>query len=92
MQDAFGNEIIEFHPRYKKLPPGYTIVQLDSGHYMWVFEDPFGPRVRVPLGRDTEGLMSWDKWWVRRCAFAHFAENDPYTVWKNSLDAKRKAR
>jgi hypothetical protein len=31
MLDYFGNEIIEFHPRYKPLPPGYKIVQLDSG-------------------------------------------------------------
>jgi hypothetical protein len=64
MQDDFGNDIVEFHRRYKPLPPGYKIVQLDSGHYLWVLEG---------VHKDTEGFMSWDKWWVRRCAFAHHA-------------------
>ena len=54
---------VRFPKRCKPIPPGYKIIQLDSGHYLWVLND------------SKEGLISWDRWWVRRCAFAHFEEN-----------------
>ena len=57
------NDNVKFPARCKPLPPGYRIIQLDSGHFLWVKggdDDPV-----------CEGLISWDKWWVRRCAFAH---------------------
>ena len=53
---------VRFPKRCKPLPPGYRVIQLDSGHYLWVLDGP---------GVETEGLISWDRWWVRRCAFAH---------------------
>lgn len=55
---------VKFPARCRPLPPGYKIVQLNSGHYLWVLEGEF---------KDTEGSISWDRWWVRRCAFAHHA-------------------
>lgn len=55
-------ENVPFPKRYRPLPPGYRIVQLDSGHFLWVLND------------EVEGLISWDRYWVRRCAFAHAAE------------------
>ena len=58
---------VKFPKHFKPLPPGYKIVQLDSGHYLWVLEAPT---------RDIEGLMSWDRYWVRRCAFAHFESEE----------------
>lgn len=53
---------VGFSARCRPLPPGYRIVQLDSGHFLWVFDD------------NLEGPISWDRWWVRRCAFHHHAE------------------
>lgn len=52
---------VRFPVRCKPLPPGYRIAQLDSGHYLWTKDDL------------TEGRISWDRWWVRRCAFEHAA-------------------
>ena len=57
---------VPFPARYKPLPPGYRIVQLDSGHFLWTLDG---------AERPTEGLISWDRYWVRRCAFAHYEEN-----------------
>ena len=63
---------VQFPKRYKPLPPGYRIVQLDSGHFLWEFAgDGKTPRNRP--GGECEGLISWDRYWVRRCAFAHAA-------------------
>lgn len=53
---------ITFPARCKPLPPGYRVVQLDSGHYVWMTDT-------------AEGLISVDRWWVRRCAFAHAAKS-----------------
>ena len=53
---------VKFPKRCRPLPPGYRIALLDSGHYLWTFEDFY------------EGVISWDRWWVRRCAFHHHAE------------------
>lgn len=60
---------VQFPKRVKPLPQGYRIVQLDSGHYLWVFavDGDFN-------NSSCEGAISWDRWWVRRCAFAHAAE------------------
>lgn len=58
--NPYTNEVI-WPPRFKKLPSGYGVYQLDSGHYFWAHAD------------GDEGLMSWDPYWVRRCAFAHAA-------------------
>lgn len=62
------NENVRFPKHCKPLPPGYRIVQLDSGHYLWCLDaDGDGDH-------EVEGLICWDKWWVRRCAFAHALE------------------
>lgn len=53
-------ENVPFPKRYRPLPNGYRVIQLDSGHFMWV-HDPSG----------DGGLISWDRYWVRRCAFAN---------------------
>ena len=58
---------VKFPKRCKPLPPGYKIVQLDSGHYLWTWGED-------PGDHSKEGFMCWDKWWVRRCVFAHAAE------------------
>lgn len=54
---------ISFPKRCKPLPPGFRVAQLDSGHFLWVREGE---------GFEYEGFISWDRWWVRRCAFAHY--------------------
>ena len=51
-----------FHKRYKPLPVGYNILQLDSGHFMFV-------------KGDYESSICWDKWQVRRWVFEHSLEN-----------------
>ena len=53
-------QVVKWPKHYDPLPPGYEVIQLDSGHYLWTHEES-----------DLEGLISWDKYWVRRCAFAH---------------------
>ena len=64
------NENVQYPKRYKPLPPGYRVVQLDSGHFMWVKDEGVNRN-----GGPIEGLISWDRYWVRRCAFAHYEEN-----------------
>jgi len=59
-----GNLIVEFPPRCKPLPDGYRVIQLDSGYYLWEMDHPT---------KCVEGSISLDRWWVRRCAFAHHA-------------------
>lgn len=63
---------VPFPKRYKPLPPGYKIVQLDSGHFLWTWGDP---ETFAKGDYELEGLISWDRFWVRRCAFAHYEEN-----------------
>jgi len=63
------NDNVQFPRRCKPLPPGYRIVQLDSGYFLWVLDGATNKN-----GGPVEGLISWDRWWVRRCAFAHHAE------------------
>lgn len=72
------NENVQYPKRCKPLPPGYRVVQLDSGHFMWVYaaDGDFE-------NSNVEGLISWDRWWVRRCAFANYEER-----LKNERDAK----
>jgi hypothetical protein len=60
--DSLGNPIVQWPKHYKPLPEGYIVVQLDSGHYVWSYKDEF------------EGRISGDKYWVRRCVFAHHAK------------------
>jgi hypothetical protein len=60
-------ENVQFPARCKPLPPGYRIVQLDSGHFMWTWGED-------PADHEKEGFISWDRWWVRRCVFANYAE------------------
>jgi hypothetical protein len=57
---------VSFPARYKSLPKDYRIIQLDSGHFLWTYD---GPTTRV-----EEGFVSWDRYWVRRCAFLHAKE------------------
>jgi hypothetical protein len=69
-------EDVKFPARIKPLPPGYKIVQLDSEHYEWTW---------APPGNDladytAEGFIHWDRWWVRRCVFAHFEEQQKNEV------------
>lgn len=65
------NENVQFPKHYKPLPAGYRIVQLDSGHYMWVWGTPEQVAVNDYM---FEGPICWDKWWVRRCVFKRDAE------------------
>lgn len=58
---------VTFPKRVRPLPEGYRVVQLDSGHFMWV-----GP-YDAKLGRETESFIHWDKWAVWRGAFADAA-------------------
>jgi hypothetical protein len=60
-------ENVQFPARCKPLPPGYRIVQLDSGHYQWTWGED-------PDDHEKEGFISVDRWWVRRCVFANYAE------------------
>lgn len=70
-------EDVIFPRRFRPLPPGYRVVQLDSGYYLWTW----GPPDVVALGDYVEeGLISWDKFWVRRCAFA----NHELRTWTNA--------
>lgn len=59
---------VTFPKHFRPLPRGYRIVQLDSGHFMWI--GPFDSK----LGRETESNICWDKYAVRRWAFTA-AEN-----------------
>lgn len=61
-----GDLIIKWPKQYAPLPPGYVVVLLDSGYYMWILEGPI---------ENVKGMVSWDKWWVRQCAFNHYKEN-----------------
>lgn len=45
--------------RFKPLPEGYRVYQLDSGHFMWVYGELKSP-------------IHWDRFWIRRHAFLHF--------------------
>jgi len=64
-------ENVKFPKHFKPLPPGYRIIQLDSGHYMWVYGTP---EQLLDGDYSVEGLISWDRYWVRRCAFANYME------------------
>lgn len=46
----------------QKMPPGYKLWQLDSGHYLWDFED------RI------ESVIHWNKWAIYRSAWKHYNE------------------
>ena len=63
-QDYWGNPIVQWPKHYTPLPDGYIVVYLDSGHYVWSYRD------------ETEGRISWDRYWVRRCAFAHYEKTN----------------
>jgi hypothetical protein len=58
----FQNDV-KFPAHCKPLPSGYRIVQLDSGHYLWVCDSIEGGA--------GEGLIDVDRWRARRGAFAH---------------------
>jgi hypothetical protein len=57
------NDNVSYPKRYSPLPPGYRVIQLDSGHFLWTHDESC-----------SEGVISWDRYWVRRCAFAHAEE------------------
>lgn len=42
-----------------KMPVGYTLLQLDSGHFMWRHEES-----------DDESCIHWNKWAIYRGAHA----------------------
>jgi len=51
---------VNFPAHYKPLPKGYRVVWDDDlEHYYWIND------------KDETGLSSWDRFWCRRCAFAH---------------------
>ena len=41
----------------QKMPPGYQIIQLDSGHFIWFHEQS-----------DDESCIHWSKWAIYRGA------------------------
>ena len=45
--------------KHQKLPPGYAVVQLDSGHYLWT-------------EGDRESSIHWNRWPVFRGAWADY--------------------
>ncbi len=51
--------VVEWPKHFKKLPEGYE-VRFNGSHFQW-FKD----------SEDLESLQGWDRYWVRRCAFAH---------------------
>lgn len=55
---------VKFPARLKPLPAGYRMVQLDSGHYLWV---------RPGETTEDEGPICWNRWWVRAWAFEDYA-------------------
>jgi len=67
---SLWQENVRFPKHFKPLPPGYRIVQLNSGHYLWELEGAVNRN-----GGPVEGLICWDRYWVRRCAFAHYEES-----------------
>ena len=52
---------VTFPKHFKPLPPGYQVMWTGS-HYIWKTDE-------------EEGVISWDRFWVRRCAFAHYEQN-----------------
>lgn len=44
----------------QKMPPGYRLWQLDSGHYLWELNDR------------TESAIHWDRWAIYRGAWNHY--------------------
>lgn len=48
---------------FVKMPAGYHLLQLDSGHFMWFHEES-----------DEESCISWDKWWIYQGAKLNAAE------------------
>lgn len=58
---------VQFPKRFKPLPTGYRVIQVNSGHFLWVYD--------LNLLRNEEGSISVDRFWVRRCALAHAEEN-----------------
>lgn len=51
----------------QKMPPGYHLIQLDSGHYIWDH-----PKT------DTESCIHWDRWAIYRGAWAHYRDENTY--------------
>lgn len=43
----------------KTMPPGYNLVRLDSGHFMWAHDDDI-----------RESAIHWDRWAIYRSAWA----------------------
>lgn len=62
-----GSNVVIWPKHFNPLPPGYTVVQLDSGHYMWKLND------------EKEGAIDVDQYRARRCAFLHFERNQHVT-------------
>ena len=42
----------------QKMPPGYLLIGLDSGHFMW-----------ERVSDEAESVIHWNKWEVRRWAW-----------------------
>lgn len=51
---------------FVKMPQGYHLLQLDSGHFMWRHEQS-----------DDESCISWDKWWIYKSAVLDAARRAP---------------
>ena len=62
--------ICNFSPN-QTLPPGYTVEDgINEELWRWVLRDENGEVI-------DEGSQSWDRFWCRRCAWAHYNANNP---------------
>ena len=50
-----NNEVRNNALGFVKMPEGYDLIQLDSGHWIWVHEST-----------DRESEIHWDKWAIYR--------------------------
>ena len=48
---------------FAKMPEGYALIQLDSGHFMWHHD-----------ASDDESCIHWDKWAIYRGAVENSKE------------------
>ncbi len=49
---------------FVKMPPGYQLLGLDSGHFIWFHEQS-----------DLESAIHWDKWTIYKWAWEDYRSN-----------------
>ena len=64
---SLWQENVPFPKRCRPLPTGYHIVQLDSGHYMWIWSP-----TAVADDYEFESEIHCNKWAVWRGVFEHY--------------------